>query len=218
MAEKKPISKKTRSLLDQLQRKRGIRDLAQRILIVCEDNKSAPSYFKALKRYFNLSATSVQVEGSGGSTQPIQVVRKAIMLMESARSQASSTEPYSQVWCVIDGDYGSKIVNARESASKRGVKLAVSTKCFEYWLLLHYEEYDRASMDCDSVVSVLRRKRIPNYEKGVYDFREMVKRVEDAVARAEKLRLPGIMRNELPEDQNPCSEVYLLINAVRLPV
>ena len=74
---KKPISKATKSLNEQLQRKRGIRDLAKRFLIVCEDQKSAPNYFNALKRYLNLSATSVEVADSRGHTQPIQVVNRA---------------------------------------------------------------------------------------------------------------------------------------------
>ena len=41
--ESHPVSKKTLALLDQLQRKRGTRDLKKRILIVCEDGKSAPN-------------------------------------------------------------------------------------------------------------------------------------------------------------------------------
>jgi hypothetical protein len=48
--EKKPLSKKTLALLDQLRRKRGIKELRKRFLIVCEDGKSAPNYFEALKK------------------------------------------------------------------------------------------------------------------------------------------------------------------------
>ena len=45
---KKPVSKKVLSLNEQLQRRRGVRYLAKRFLIVCEDEKSAPNYFEAL--------------------------------------------------------------------------------------------------------------------------------------------------------------------------
>lgn len=213
--EKKPLSKKTLTLLDQLQRKRGIRELKKRFLIVCEDGKSAPNYFEALKKHFNLSATSVQVVGSGGSTQPIQVVTKAIELKKKAANAESGTEPFDQVWCVIDGDYGNKIANARSKAKAKNVELAISTKCFEYWLLLHFEENDTSTMDCDGLVSSLREKHFPGYEKGKCDFHNMVTKVEDAVLRAEKLRRPGLRRDELPENQNPCSEVYKLIKAIK---
>ena len=55
---------------------------------------------------------------------------------------------------------------------------------------------------------------IPRYEKGKCDFRSIVPRVREAGARAEKLRKPGIARGDLPERQNPCSEVYLLADAI----
>jgi hypothetical protein len=212
---KKPLSKKTLTLLEQLQRKRGIRELKKRFLIVCEDGKSAPNYFEALKKYYNLSAMSVQIVGSGGSTQPIQVVTKAVELKKNAEDTESGTVPFHQVWCVIDGDYGNKIVNARVKARANSVELAISTKCFEYWLLLHYEENDSSTMDCDALVSLLREKHFPGYEKGSCEFHTIVMRVEDAVVRAEKLRRPGIKRRDLPENQNPCSEVYKLIKAIK---
>lgn len=212
---KRPLSKKTRALLDQLKRKRGIRDLKRRFLIVCEDDKSAPNYFEALKKHYNLSATSVQVVGGGGSTQPIQVVTTAVELKKNAQDTRNGTMPFDQVWCVIDGDYGSNIANARTRANANKVQLAISTKCFEYWLLLHFEENDTATMDCNGLVRALRGKHIPGYQKGTCEFHEIVTRVEIAAARAEKFRKPGIQRGDLPENQNPCSEVYRLINAIK---
>ncbi len=208
---KKPISKKTATLIKQLQRKRGIRDLAKRFLIVCEDQKSAPNYFNALKKHLNLSATSVVVAGSGGNSQPIQVVDRAIDIKEKANDDDSGTLPFDEVWCVIDGDYGDKITNARTRATANDVKLAVSTKCFEYWVLLHFEENDTPTIKCDEVISSLKaKKHIPKYDKGSCDFHDVVPLVHDACRRAKKLRRPA----EKPEDQNPCSEVYLLINAI----
>ncbi len=185
-------------------------------MIVCEDGKSAPNYFKALKKHYNLSATSVQVVGSDGSTQPLQVVRKAIKLKKSAEKGEGGTEPFDQVWCVIDGDYGTAVVNARKKAEANGVNLAVSTKCFEYWILLHFEENDTATLNCDEVVKSLKKQHIIDYNKGKCDFRELMSKVQRAVERAEKLRKPGIARGELPENQNPCSEIYKLIQAIEV--
>lgn len=211
---KKPLSKKVVALNKQLQRLRGVRKLAKRFLIVCEDDKSAKNYFEALKDHFSLSATSIQVAGSGGKTQPIQVVERAVELKKSAAGPKSGTEPFDQVWCVIDGDYGDKINNARAKARANRVKLAISTMCFEYWVLLHFEESDTSTMDCNALVRSLKSKYLPRYEKGKCDFHDIVKCVHDACKRAEKLRKPGIKRRELPEIQNPCSEVYKLVNAI----
>ena len=115
---------------------------------------------------------------------------------------------------MIDGDYGAKISNARDKAKTKGVELAISTKCFEYWVLLHFEESATPTIDCDTVVSSLRKKHIPSYQKGSCDFRTIGKHVHVARKRAEKLRKPGIDRGEHPEDQDPCTEVYKLINTI----
>jgi RloB-like protein len=103
---KKPPSKKVNILNEQLKRRRGTRELPERFLIVCEDDKSARNYFEALKSHFGLSATSVQIAGSGGHSQPIQVVERAVAIKEKAADPQSGTEPFERVWCVIDGDYG----------------------------------------------------------------------------------------------------------------
>jgi len=212
--QKKPLSKETQLLLDQLKRRRGERELPKRFLIVCEDEKSAVNYFNALIKHFGISATSVKVADSGGNTQPIQVVEKAIELKSTVSDPNSSTVPFDHVWCVIDGDYGNKIHNARAKANSNEVKLAISTMCFEYWVLLHFEETGKPTIDCDRLVSILRRSHIKKYEKGKCDFKDIVKSVHNACKRAERLRKPGIDRGELPENQNPCSEVYKLIHEI----
>ena len=209
-----PQSKKFAAMVEQLQRQRGVRGLAKRFLIVCEDDKSAPNYFNALIIHFRICATSIEVVGSGGNSQPIQVVKKAVELKTNAAKPDSDTEPFDEVWCVIDGDYGNRIKDARAMANAHGVKLAISTKCFEYWVLLHFEENDTSTTDCDALVHFLKKKHLPQYEKGSCDFHDIVKLVRDACKRAEKLRKPGIKRGAKPEDQNPCSEVFKLVNAI----
>src|SRR5207248_1392042 len=96
--QKKPISKKVVTLIEELQRRRGIRELAKRFLIVCEDGKSAPNYFEAFKKHYNLSAASIRIAGSAGMTQPVQVVARAIELKNRAADPNSGTEPYAEVW------------------------------------------------------------------------------------------------------------------------
>lgn len=212
---KRPLSKKVIALNEQLARRRGIRDLEQRFLIVCEDGKSAPNYFEALKKYLNLSATSITVAGSGGRTQPTQVVETAIDLKNASAREVSGTEPYDKVWCVIDGDYGHKIAPARALATTNDITLLVTTLCFEYWILLHFEECDKSSMDCHSLEHALRAKgHIPDYTKGKCDFLSVVPHHDLASQRAKKLREAGIARDELPEHQNPCSEIYELVEAI----
>lgn len=64
------------------------------------------------------------------------------------------------------------------------------------------------------MVTALKHPHIPGYEKGSCEFADIVQNVDEASKRAEKLRKPGIERGDLPENQNPCSEVYKLIAAI----
>lgn len=213
---KKPISKKTGHLLEHLKRKRNVRTLSKRYLIVCEDDKSAPTYFETLKSYFHLDATRVYVEGSKGATQPRQVVRRAVEIKEAAEDGHSGSTPFDEVWCLIDGDYGNAIDNARSSAVANDVFLAVSNKCFEYWVLLHFRECTTPTIDCDTIVKMVRSKDcIPGYSKGGCDYSMAMPNVNVACDRAKKLREDGIARGcRKPEDQNPCTEVYKLVNSL----
>jgi len=211
--QRKPISKKVEVQIADLQRRRGVRELAKRFLIVCEDTKSACNYFEALKTHFNLSAASVQVAHSEGRTQPIQVVKCAIEIAAAARKPSSGSVPFDEVWCVIDGDFRDKIANARTKATANRIKLAVSTMCFEYWVLLHFEENNKSACNSKQQEHWLK-KHVPAYTKGKCDFLPIVAKVRDARTRAAKLR----RKEDLPEKQNPCSDVYLLIDALGLVI
>jgi hypothetical protein len=212
-SHKKPLSKATCVLNEILMRRRGTKELPERFLIVCEDGKSSPTYFEALKKHYKLSATSVRVAGSSGGTQPIQVVSRAIELRDAAAAPNSGTEKFEHVWCVIDGDFGAvKIADARTKANANNIKLAISTMCFEYWVLLHFEQYDKSTLNCDAVIHHIKEKKhIPEYEKGKCDFKGVVQFVDEATDRAERLRKN---RQELPENQNPCTEIYKLVRAL----
>jgi hypothetical protein len=118
-----------------------------------------------------------------------------------------------QVWCVIDGDYQDKINNARRKADANGVRLAVSTPCFEYWVLLHFEDNATPCAKCIDTIRFLK-KHVGGYQKGVCDFDPIVVNVHDAVDRAEQLRTLRASIDRLPENHNPCSEIYLLIKNI----
>lgn len=208
---RKPISEKTKLLLDSLRRRTGVRDVAKRILIVCEDDKSSPNYFWALIRSYRLSAVVV---GSSHFSQPIQVVNRAIHLRMQTKQSTQET-PFDETWCVIDGDYGHKIANARSRAHAEGIKPAVSTPCFEYWVLLHFKLTSNTGADGKAVTRSLAR-HIPDYNKGKCDFGNVVENVAKASKYAEQCRNQGLVAFPNPEDHNPCSELYKLMKSLNL--
>ena len=207
----KPVSRNRSEFLDSLRRKRETRDPAKKFLIVCEDSKSSKFYFEALKKHFGFVATKVVVQGSiDGRTQPNQIVDRAIKLKSDVED--SGGDCYDEVWCVIDGDSGKdKIRPARAKAKSNNIQLAISTPCFEYWLLLHFEASAIYAEICEKQKSMLK-KYLPDYDKGSRDFSMILPKVQDASLRAEKYR--KIRLADKPEDHNPCSEIYLLTNSL----
>jgi hypothetical protein len=203
-----PKSVKYHALVQQLHRSTGIRNPAKRILIVCEDTKSAPRYLEELKQHLRLSATSVSVVDSKSYTQPKQVVERAIKEKAKAaqEEERDGLPRYHACYAVIDGDYGNKVKAARKLAFENGIELIVSTPCFETWVLFHVAHWDTSVAKCKDVIHELK-KHLPEYHKGSFSYGQLVARHNEARIRAEKLR----RATTLPEEQNPCSDMYKML-------
>lgn len=114
------------------------REAYARVLIVCEGTKTEPGYFREIIEEHQLSSANVVVT-SGSGSDPKSVVDTAIQLYEY-------DSDYDEVYVVIDRDSHpgyDAAVNRIKNAPKnlQGViELISSEPCFEYWLLLHFEE------------------------------------------------------------------------------
>jgi hypothetical protein len=121
------------------------REPRERILIVCEGEKTEPAYFRGLIAHHKLHTVrlddgrrlEVQVEGAGRSTLP---------LVEYALAQQrTASPPYAEVWCVFDRDSfpPDDFDNAVSRAAAHPVlRAAWSNEAFELWYLLHFEYLD----------------------------------------------------------------------------
>jgi len=207
------------SVLSGLKRSEPKRECKKRFLIVCEDSKSAPNYFKVLRKELKIAA-SIEVCPSVLGTDPVNVVQSAIDIRKKIEKE-SKTDPFDSVWAVFDADIHleqpSKISSARQLANRKTIKLAISNPCFEYWVILHFENYGKTqqtSKQIENKLSKLWQTHEKNkYEKGKADFSHVVKKYDDARNCAEQGRRQSAGRS--PEDQNPCSEIYLLIDEIQ---
>lgn len=193
------------------------REPYDRVLIVCEGEKTEPNYLKEMIAHFQLSSANVAIVGEGGAA-PISVVELALEMFRK--------EPdYNSVFCVFDRDDHESFDRALQAlelakplvrrAGKRKLGEArldaiTSIPCFEYWVLLHYQ-YTTAPMPLFADVE-RKLKRIPEHaaytkgERGLFlcTFRNL----EDALANAERAnaeaarngtdnpttQLPGLIR------------------------
>lgn len=111
--------------------RRKERQIACKILIVCEGSKTEPSYFEAF-RSFNHGTIIYDIEVKGLGDNTLNVVNKAIDL--------KSKGEYDRVWAVFDKDSfpDSKFNAAIAKAKKNEIGCAWSNEAFELWFLYHF--------------------------------------------------------------------------------
>ena len=128
------------------QRRRKIKPV---ILIVTEGSQTEPKYFEHYRnRQTNIDIRVVGSRTSGGETDYLSLIRKAVEYQN--KNQISVSEGDS-VWVVADGDVNynnpdpitakdSLLSKARKMADAKGIQIALSNPCFEFWYLLHFHQ------------------------------------------------------------------------------
>ena len=157
------------------------------ILIVCEGEKTEPSYFRSLCGSLELSNTEVEIVKSGSASAPISVVSRAVELRD-ARRRDSSRVDYDEIWCVMDVEVpeAESLRRALNKARGQNLDVALSNPCFEFWILLHFEYCGTLFHGCKAVVKRLK-KHIPKYKKGQDIFSRLEPNTNQAIQRAESL-------------------------------
>ena len=153
MIRRKPSSKS--KPYGYLQRSIDVREVRDRLLIVCEGERTEPAYFRS----FRVTNAVVQVLGYGYNT--IALVEKAIELKQQ--------EEYDQTWCVLDrNSFPIQNFNrALSLAEQNRIRVAYSNEAFEHWYLLHFNYYDTQlsrSQYCEKLSELLRFKYRKNLE------------------------------------------------------
>lgn len=123
----------------QLDRGAPVLEEKPTILIVCEGEKTEPSYFNQ----FRLSSATVMILGEGYNTKSL--VQRALDI--------SKEEHYDQVWCVFDADpqpdkphHAENFNAAIQLCENHDLGIAYSNQAFEYWLILHFNDHQGGAM------------------------------------------------------------------------
>ncbi len=158
-------------------RRKARRSSYDRVLIVCEGEKTEPNYLCELISELRLNSANVCVDREADSA-PIRIVGHAEELYAEEKNKGDT---FDRVYCVFDKDTHTTFYNALDklcSMKPKGVFQPItSIPCFEYWLLLHFEYItrpyrgnERGKSACDQVVQDLKR-HIMDYaksDKGIY--------------------------------------------------
>jgi hypothetical protein len=177
----------------------------RRVLIVCEDSKSACDYFKS----FEIDPQRAEVLTLGTGMNTDSLVAKAGNLKEQAASQG---EPFNEVWCVFDRDSFPlhNYDRAFQLARAHGIKVAWANEAFELWYLLHFNYCDTGISRQDYKAKL---KPHLDYDKADKTVHQKVKtNQETALRHARRLeRHWNEMGEKHPERQNPSTSVHKLV-------
>lgn len=205
--------RKARSALDQARRKAS-RAPYEKVLIVCEGEKTEPNYFQELKDFYEIDTANVVIDGNCGSS-PISVVNHAIA---SYLQETETLEPYDKVYCVIDRDthdsFDEAIAKLANQKPEDVFHAIVSVPCFEYWLLLHFQYTTAAFMPAGKKSAGNRTEEAlkglwPEYHKGKKGvFNHVLENIEFAKANAARCLADARKRGS----NNPSTNVHELVH------
>ena len=164
-----------------------------RFILFCEGRNTEPAYFSAIKKKW--TGALVAIESRRGVGVPITIAQQAVDfakasgLARNSRRRRNLFEEKDQVWAIFDRDEHERFEESVLLCEANGIGVARSNPCFEVWLILHEQDYDRPD-DRYHVQNELHSLR-GEYEQGgakLPNCEEMVDRVKDAEERGEVLR------------------------------
>ena len=202
----------------KIRRRGSRREPKVRFILFCEGRNTEPAYFSAIKKVW--TGALVSIESRRGVGVPITIAQEALEfarsegLAQGSRRRRNLFEERDEVWAVFDRDEHERYEEAVNLCEGNGIGVARSNPCFEVWLILHEQDYDRPD-DRHQVQNELQRIR-PEYDRAgakVPNCEEMVARVTDAEERGEVLRRRR--EDEREPHGRPSTTVGELTKAIR---
>jgi len=131
------------------------------VVIVCDDARTAVSYFNVLKRLVKEKLTLTIVRNPHHRASAAEVVQCAEEQLQTLRLHDDDADQDS-VWALIDreGTHDRQVAadNAKTRGEQSGVGVALSNPCYEVWTLLHLVDTGEAFVDCRAVVNRIERE------------------------------------------------------------
>jgi hypothetical protein len=166
-----------------LRRPIGRRRYRKLFVVSPEGTKTEPQYFELLNSQF--AVVRILCIGHRGGRSPDKVLKAMDNYLRGIGLRKSD-----EAWLVIDRDrWRSDAIDRLQSwaCSHRNTHLAVSNPCFEYWLLLHFDDGDRIA-GRRGCINRLKRY-LPAYDKSVRSCDISLDTIKAAVERAKKRHL-----------------------------
>lgn len=203
--------------IKSLSRKQNKRQVSKKILVVCQGGKTEHGYFIALRNDLKRGGISVNVPEDGHGFNAKGLLKHAKSL---AKKEARKGDGFDKIFIVFDRDDDQTFAHTIESVATctpKDVYVACySIPCFEYWILLHFEESRRpyhfingswSSQLCREI----RDNHISQYNKsGVLAYNQTKDRIAEAIERSKRCLTDSHRTGE----SNPSTTVHLIFEYV----
>lgn len=194
--------------------------------IYCEGEKTEPLYIKSyIENKFGDKLRDVVVIENTKKNTPVQLVKEAKNCIDGGKHPAGDS-----YWVVYDREAVAMYSDALHEqaynlARQHGINIALTNVCFEYWLILHFNESNAPYSSYDDLMaksclkSEFKSTANKKYEKGsshVYNI--VCKGINDARRRAKainKQTLDSAPANTTrPHHLNPYTAMPDLLDAI----
>lgn len=201
---------------NNFERKEGFR--SSRLVIIATEGHTERIYFNELKIHYQKSSVQVEVlEREGNNSCPDDVLSQV-----QKYEKKYNLDDDDEIWVVIDRDkWTIKMIKsvAQCCYQNKHYHLGLSNPCFELWLLLHLEDIDTSNPELTRKMLLNKRQRkkgdpwlkvhlrelMGSYNETSYDVKSLMKYVDIAINRAQKMDNPA---DRWPRDLG--TRVYLV--------
>lgn len=134
------------------------------ILVVTEGGNTEPAYFDLMAKRFAAPTVELVPYGAGRG-DPRALVDEALRLVKERKQKSKAKkvginrlESFDSIWIVFDTDVlkAQKRHDGIAYAHSKGIHVAYSEPCFEYWLLLHGKFTTAQMPKCKDVIPFLK--------------------------------------------------------------
>jgi hypothetical protein len=186
----------------------------KRFIIFSEGKNTEPEYFREYARSLPNSLVKLEIYKAAGAptTIAIEAVNFRKKMQKTKKGESHSIN--DEVWAIFDRDDHENYERAINDCIQGGVYVARSIPCFEFWLILHYEEYERcishheAQKYLKTICSQYDRRG-----RKIANSQEIMSRITDAENRAQNIR--NRRAGERNSFYSPYTDVDLLTKKIR---
>jgi len=204
------------------QRRRKIKPV---ILIVTEGSQTEPKYFAHYRnRQTNIDIRVIGRRTRGGGNEYPTPSRQEGGYQNKNQISVSDGDA---VWVVADADVNynnpdpiaakdSLLSKARKLADAKGIHIAISNPCFEFWYLLHFQYTTKFFKDYPAVKTALTAY-LPDYEKAGDVYAQLSEHTTDALQNAKRVEQYHIQNGSNKPfgiAVNPFTDIYQLVESL----